>query len=132
MRCLADFILDSDLCLQQGVAPLTLTDPKERFTLTLSNATDAEHAVPEAVLSAQVVFETDRTLPDQRNDIENIATDFLIEALNALAFVINAKLVLRMLRRLVDWTPGLGMHWPITLPVATSSAANNVVVPCRL
>jgi hypothetical protein len=32
MRCLADFILDSDLCLPVEAAPLTLNDPGGRFS----------------------------------------------------------------------------------------------------
>jgi hypothetical protein len=50
MRCLADFILDSDLCLVDGAAPLTLNSPDGVFSLTVSNA-DADHALPNAVLS---------------------------------------------------------------------------------
>jgi hypothetical protein len=34
MRCLADFILDSDLCLKPGAPPLILTDPGDRETDT--------------------------------------------------------------------------------------------------
>jgi hypothetical protein len=106
MRCLADFILDSDLCLPAGTAPLTLKDPAGRFSLTLSNATEAEHAVPEAVLSAQVIFETELGFPDERGEIDELAYKWLGEALNVLAFTTNRKFVPRTLKRLVDWTSG--------------------------
>jgi hypothetical protein len=107
MRCLADFILDSDLCLPVGATPLTLNDPGGRFSLTLSNASEAEHAVPEAVLSAQVIFETELGFPEERREIDELAHQWLSEALNVLAFTTNRKFVSRTLKRLVDWTPGL-------------------------
>jgi hypothetical protein len=107
MRCLADFILDSDLCLPVGTAPLTLNDPAGRFALTLSNASEAEHAVPEAVLSAQVIFETNLTFPDVRREIDELAYKWLAEALNVFAFTTNRKFIPRTLKRLADWTPGL-------------------------
>ena len=106
MRCLADFTLDSDLCLPAGAAPLTLNDPAGRFSLTLYNATEAEHAVPEAVLSAQMIFETDLRFPDEWREIDELADKLLGEALNVLAFATNRKFVPRTLKRLVDWTPG--------------------------
>src|ERR1700694_552837 len=93
MRCLADFTLDSDLCLPVGAAPLTLNDPGGRFSVTLSNASEAEHAVPEAVLSAQVIFETQLRFPDERREIDELAHKWLGEVLNVLAFTTNRKFI---------------------------------------
>lgn len=50
MRCLADFVLDSDLCLPSDIGQLTLNGPDNDFSLVLSNA--GNDAVPDAVLSA--------------------------------------------------------------------------------
>jgi hypothetical protein len=107
MRCLADFILDSDLCLPVGAAPLMLNDPGGRFSFMLSNASEAEHAIPEAVLSAQVIFETQLRFPDERREIDELAHRWLGEVLNVLVFTTNRKFVPRALKRLMDWTPGL-------------------------
>jgi hypothetical protein len=107
MRCLADFILDSDLCLKPGAEPLTLSDPQGRFSLSLSNASEAEHAVPDAVLSAQLVFETGLSLTEAFREVQQVATNWLGYALNALTYATNRKFVPRSLKHLIDWTPGL-------------------------
>lgn len=73
MRCLADFSIDSDLCLPDGAAPLRYESPDGTQSLTLSNATrnPKEQA---AVLSAQLLFETEQ-LDEETRDIacENLA-----------------------------------------------------------
>jgi hypothetical protein len=107
MRCLADFVLDSDLCLKADRRPLTLNDPKGRFSVTLSNASKAEYAVPDAVLSAQVIFDTDLVLVTKFREIRELATNLLEEALSVLTYTTNRKFVPRTLKRLIDWTPGL-------------------------
>jgi hypothetical protein len=38
MRLLADFDVDSDMCLVEGAAPLVVMGPDGTFSLTLSNA----------------------------------------------------------------------------------------------
>lgn len=102
MRCLADFILDSDLCLVDSVAPLTLNSPDGVFSLTVSNA-DADHALPDAVLSAQLIFESQRF----DEDIRSLALDTLAQALNCLTYATNRKFSLQRLKRVIDWTPGI-------------------------
>jgi hypothetical protein len=102
MRCLADFVLDSDLCLAEGGAPLTLNAPDGVFSLVLSNA-EADHALPDAVLSAQLIFEADSF----DENIRGIACDKLAEALNCLTYATNRKFALKGLKRVIDWTPGL-------------------------
>jgi hypothetical protein len=93
MRCLADFVLDSDLCLKADRRPLTLNDPKGRFSVTLSNASKAEYAVPDAVLSAQVIFDTDLVLVTKFREIRELATNLLEEALSVLTYTTNRKFV---------------------------------------
>jgi len=102
MRCLADFVIDSDLCLAQGAAPLTLHSPDGVFSLVLSNA-ETDHALPVAVLSAQLIFEADAL----DENIRAIACDKLAEVLNILTFVTSRKFVRKRLKRVIDWTPGL-------------------------
>lgn len=101
MRCLADFIIDSDLCLNDGTSLLTLTDPNNDFTLTLSNAeSDSENI--DAVLSAQLIFEA-----SSFENIRDVACDKLARALNALTYATNSKFVQILLKRVIDWTPGI-------------------------
>jgi hypothetical protein len=102
MRCLADFILDSDLCLVDGSALLTLNSPDGAFSLTVSNA-DADHALSNDVLSAQLIFESDSF--DQ--NIRSVAVDILEQALNCLTYATNRNFSLQRLKRVIDWTPGI-------------------------
>ena len=52
MRCLADFILDSDLCLADGAEPLAFNARDGGLLLTLSNVSGSEDR-QSAVLAAQ-------------------------------------------------------------------------------
>ncbi|MEK7854824.1 MAG: methylamine utilization protein MauJ, partial [Acidobacteriota bacterium] len=97
-----DFVLDSDLCLADGAAPLTLQAPDGAFSLVLSNA-EPDPALPDAVLSAQLIFDADSL----DENIRTIARDKLAEALNYLTYATNRKFTLKRLKRLIDWTPGL-------------------------
>jgi hypothetical protein len=99
MRCLAEFVLDSDLCLKAGEGPFTLNGPDS--TLTLSNI-GTDDALPDAVLSAQLIFEA-----DSFKNIREVASGKLTEALNCLTFATNRKFSLRLLKRVIDWTPGI-------------------------
>lgn len=102
MQCLADFILDSDLCLALDASPLTLRGPDGAFSFAISDAGKSPEA-PDAVLSAQLIFEADsfdKTLRD-------VAYDKVVEILNCLAFATNRKFTVKKLKRLIDWTPGL-------------------------
>jgi len=101
MRCLADFILDSDLCLKDGTGTLSLTDPNNDFTLTLSNAESGSGNI-NAVLSAQLIFEA-----SSFENIRDVACDKLAKALNALTYATNSKFVQILLKRVIDWTPGI-------------------------
>src|SRR5688572_13005213 len=74
MRCLADVLLDSDLCLPQGGGPWVVTAPDGSYSLTLANAGTDEAPPPEAVLSAQLIFEA----PSFEN-IRQFALDKLAE-----------------------------------------------------
>ncbi|MGH2507992.1 MAG: hypothetical protein ACRDHZ_11400, partial [Ktedonobacteraceae bacterium] len=93
MLCLADFVLDSDLCLPSGSETLQLKGPGGAFSLTLSNAGKSDGS-PEGVLSAQLAFEAanfDKTLRD-------IAHGKLSEILNCLAFTTNRKFRVQRLK----------------------------------
>jgi hypothetical protein len=102
MLCLADFVLDSDLCLAPDAGPLVLRGPGGAFSLTLSNA-DISAEPTTAVLSAQLTFDAnafDRGLRDA-------AHTKLFDILNYLAFTTSRKFSIVRLKRLIDWTPGL-------------------------
>lgn len=100
MRCLADFVLTSDLCLPPVTGPLTLNSSNNDFSLVLSNATG--ETTLDAVLSAQLIFEA-----DSFENIRTIAQDMLVLALNVLAFTTNRKFKRIALKRVIDWTPGI-------------------------
>lgn len=101
MRCFADFVLDSDLCLEQGANPLVLSCPTDSFTLTLANA-DHDISLPKSVLSAHLIFEA----PSFENTRE-IAFKKIAEAMNFLTFATNRKFSVVLLKRIIDWTPGI-------------------------
>jgi hypothetical protein len=101
MRCLADFVLGSDLCLAPGTGPLAFTGPQKSFAVTLSNA-GHDPALPNSVLSARIVFDA----PSFEN-IRAGALEKLADCLNFLTFVTNRKFALVRLKRIIDWTPGL-------------------------
>jgi len=101
MRCLADFTLDSDLCLKDGTEPLKLTDPNNDFTLILSNAESNPEDI-DSVLSVQLIFEV-----SSFENIREFASDKLAKALNALTYATNSKFSQVLLKRVIDWTPGI-------------------------
>jgi hypothetical protein len=101
MRCLADFILDSDLCLADGAEPLTFNALDSSVSLTLSNVTGAEER-QSAVLAARMVFDA-----ESLDDVRKPALEKLAEILNFLAYTTNRKFALRALKRVIDWTPGV-------------------------
>lgn len=102
MLCLADFTIDSDLCLAEGVDPLQFESPDGTLSLTLSNSTHKPEE-PAAVLSGQLLFETEKLDEGTRE----IACDNLVHALNFLSYTTNRKFVQRTLKRIIDWTPGI-------------------------
>src|SRR5579872_2421034 len=86
MRCLADFVLDSDLCLPPDAAHLSVTDPNGSPRLILSNS-EHDPALPKSVLSAQLFFET--TTFD--TSVRQLAETKMSECLNFLSFTTNRK-----------------------------------------
>lgn len=102
MRCLADYVLDSDLCLPKEAAPITLNAPDGTFSLVLSNA-EPNPTSPDAVLSAQLIFEADSF----DRDLRTIARDRVAQALNYLTYTTSRKFRLNRLKRIIDWTPGI-------------------------
>ncbi len=104
MRLLADYILDSDLCLPKGDAPLEINGPQGSFTLHLSNTSD-EIQQPTGVLAARLLFEAD-SLQTAREK----ADDLLSAALNALSFTTGHPFSYNDLRQIIVWEPGLSMR----------------------
>ena len=103
MLVLADFLLDSPLCLKDEAAPITIRAPSKEFSMTISNATEADRASADVVLSAQVTFSSD--VFDQ--NLRLVAHEKLDAALNFLVFATNRKFTPTRLKRVIDWTPGL-------------------------
>ena len=100
MRVLADFVLDSDLCLKPEGNPLTLNGPDGSFSLTLSNA-EHDQNLKSSVLSAQLIFDA-----SSFDNAKTAATDKLSACLNSLTYATNRKFASVVLKRIIDWTPG--------------------------
>lgn len=101
MRCIADYYLESDLSLPENAQPLGYEDPYGRYALTLKNAT-GEKRPARAVLSAEMLLEAD----DLRAAAE-AAPLLMADALNFLVLATNHMFRVLLLRRVVDWTPGI-------------------------
>jgi hypothetical protein len=101
MRCFADFVLDSDLCLEPTANALTLNGPAGSFLLTLSNA-EHDPMLPKSVLIAHLVFEA----PKFDKNLRDLALAKLSECLNFLTYTTNRKFEVIFLKRIIDWTPG--------------------------
>lgn len=104
MRLLADYILDSDLCLPKGDAPFQINGPHGSFTLHLSNTSD-EIQQPTGVLAARLVFEA-----EDLHTAREKADEFLYAALNALSFTTGHPFSYNDLRQIIVWEPGLSMR----------------------
>jgi hypothetical protein len=107
MRCFADFVLDSDLCLEPTANALTLNGPAGSFLLTLSNA-EHDPMLPKSVLIAHLVFEA----PKFDKNLRDLALAKLSECLTFLTYTTNRKFEVIFLKRIIDWTPGTktGIH----------------------
>jgi hypothetical protein len=99
MKCLADFVLASDLCLEHGVPPLTIQGRDASVSLTISNIPEGS---PNGVLAAQLLFDA-----ESLDNIREVAQETLAPILNMLAYATNRKFGLLKLNRVIDWTPGV-------------------------
>lgn len=101
MKCLAEFLLDSDLVLEEGMPHVLFTLADESFSIKIKNS-DLVPAEDRGVLLAELVFEID--------DFENaklMASSKLAIVLNSLSFTTNRKFRLVRILKIIDWTPGL-------------------------
>src|ERR1700733_12634080 len=101
MRLLADFILESDLCLANDSAPPEIRDPAHNWVLLLSNIEPAPGATS-ATLAGRLSFDHTEDIAAARE----AANERMATALNALVFATNKKFEVRELRRILDMTPG--------------------------
>jgi hypothetical protein len=135
MRCLADFLIDSDLCLKPDAAPLRVKAPDNDFSLTLSNAGGPE-APLDAVLSGQLFFGGglvrkysedragqahgdaywavsnlgDKHSSEIRMNQALCASRWILNCRpisNCLTYATNRKFLMNTIKRVIDWTPGL-------------------------
>jgi hypothetical protein len=100
-RLLADFILESDLCLPKESPPIDVHDRQQNWTLTLSNL----ESVPEATsarLAGRLAFDHAEGMDTARE----AANQKLASALNALVYATNRRFAVVELRKILDMTPG--------------------------
>jgi len=98
MKCLAEFLLDSDLILVEGCEQIDFESAEMPFVLELSNTSpDQVH-----VLKAILIFEV-----EQFSDAKDLASTYLATALNSLTFTTSRKFRLGRLIKLIEWTKGL-------------------------
>ena len=101
MRLLADFIVESDLCLPKDSVPLEMRNPAQNWVLVLSNIEPAPDATS-ATLAARLWFDHTETMATARDR----ANERMSAALNALVFATNRRFAVCELRRILDMTPG--------------------------
>jgi hypothetical protein len=89
------------LCLGSERPQLIFEGPERSFFLVLTNAPH-EPTAPEAVLSAHLIFEAESL--DAGADVAN---RIIANILNCLAYTTNRKFMLKSLKRVIDWTPGI-------------------------
>lgn len=104
MRLLADYILDSDLCLAKGDPPMEIKGPNGSFTLSLSNTSDAVQQ-PTGVLAARILFDA-----DDLHSARDRADDILYASLNALSFATGHPFSYNDLKQIIVWEPGVSMR----------------------
>jgi hypothetical protein len=101
MRLLADFILESDLCLPKNSIPLEMRNSAQDWVLVLSNIQTPPDATS-ATLAARLWFDHIEPIGMARDR----ANERMASALNALVFATNRRFAVRELRRILDMTPG--------------------------
>jgi hypothetical protein len=96
VRVLADFRIDSDLCLPAGDPPLRIRADRHGFEATLSNVS-AGDGDPAAVLACRILFDAP-TLQEARDP----AFAVVVLAMGALAYATNRRFGRPKLLRLVE------------------------------
>ena len=100
MRILADYVLESDLCLPDGAPPLVVRSETAGFEATLTNV-PGQQSVHGAELACRLVLEV-----RQFADAQRLADDSIVNLVNALAFTTNRRFAVQQLLKLVQWDPG--------------------------
>jgi hypothetical protein len=101
MRVLADFVVESDLCIPEQAAPLVIRSDLANAEATLTNigAGSPEEA---AELACRLVFDAPRF-----DEAQQVANETVVRTINCLAYATNRKFAVRHLLKLVEWDPGL-------------------------
>jgi hypothetical protein len=86
MKCLADFEVLSDLSVVEDNKKLRLVHPAGRYEVHVKNGPKSDAALGH-ILSVQVILEVPSLA-----ECEPVAEEALMEVLNVLAFVTNARL----------------------------------------
>jgi hypothetical protein len=96
---MADFIIDSDMCLPTDAEPLTVNGPDGQV-LYLQNIEPAPHT--SRTLAARLAFDC-----DDWGQAKKTADDIIVHYLNALSFGTGRVFSRKELRLIIDWAPGL-------------------------
>ncbi|GEM_PF-3376610 len=99
---MADFIIDSDMCLPADAGSLTVNGPNGQV-LYLQNIEVAPHT--RNTLSARLAYDC-----DDWDKAKEIADGAIVGYLNALSFSTGRVLSVKELRLIIDWAPGIQMR----------------------
>lgn len=101
MRLLADYIIESDLCLPKNCAPIDVEDRANNWALTLSNIEEMP-GDKSSKLAARLIFDH----AEELGTAKARAGEKMSAALSALVYATNRKFAAVELRRILDLTPG--------------------------
>jgi hypothetical protein len=102
MRLMADFIIDSDMCLPTDAEPLVVNGPDGQI-LYLQNIETSPETI--RTLAARLAYDC-----DDWEKAKKTADDGIVHYLNSLSFSTGRVFSVKELRLIIDWTPGLQMR----------------------
>jgi hypothetical protein len=101
MRLLADYLIDSDLCLPQCAPEMTIEGPAGAYRLILENGGNSP-GTGEGTLKGRLIFE--------HGDVDSsreVADEILVRILNSLSFSTGRQFSYKELKLIIDWSPGV-------------------------
>jgi len=101
MRVLADFLLESDLCLAHDSVPLSWKNQVDNLVVEISNC-DSKSSDESAVLAARLIFDA-----ESLEVAIDSAKDKIVEVLNCLSYATNRRFAYLSFLKVIDWSPGL-------------------------
>ncbi|MYM66244.1 hypothetical protein GTP45_05265 [Pseudoduganella sp. FT55W] len=101
MKCLADYDVEVDICLEKPETFSSSLGSESQFEFHIKNKAQ-EGDKEGSLVSIKIVFEV-----DQIEDAADISRAILADIINSLAFVTNGRFSPYRLTKIIDWTPGL-------------------------